>query len=51
MSGSSSDLSLEKTGYIGIIENVMMPQLKSSVFVYLGLLWREFGSCSVCGSV
>lgn len=51
MSGSSSDLSSEKTGYIGLIENVMMPQLKSSVFVYLGLLWREFGSCWVCGSV
>lgn len=51
MSGSSSDLSSEKSGYIGIIDNVMMPQLKTSVFVYLGLVWREFGSCSVCGSV
>jgi len=49
VNGYSSVLSLEGIGCIEIIENLMMPQFKSSC-AYLGLVWREFGAYSVCGS-
>lgn len=34
VSGSSLDLSSERTGYVEVIENLMMPQFKSTVFIW-----------------
>lgn len=35
VSGSSSNLSLEKPGYVDIVEKLVMPQFKSTVFIWV----------------